>query len=42
MATFDVVWADLSDTERERAKALHLDARTDQVTIALHAPEKKD
>jgi cell division septal protein FtsQ len=40
MATFDAVWADLSDTERERARALHLDARTDQVTIALH--DKKD
>ncbi|MFN0245555.1 MAG: cell division protein FtsQ/DivIB [Kofleriaceae bacterium] len=42
MATFDAVWADLSDAERERARALHLDARADQVTIALHAPEKKD
>jgi cell division septal protein FtsQ len=35
MATFDAVWADLSDAERERARALHLDARTDQVTVAL-------
>jgi cell division septal protein FtsQ len=46
MATFDAVWADLSDTERERAKALHLDARTDQVTIGLLEPDthepKKD
>lgn len=35
MATFDAVWADLSDSERERARTLHLDARTDQVTVAL-------
>ena len=40
MATFDAVWADLSDAERERASALHLDARTDQVTVALHEPKK--
>lgn len=40
MATFDAVWADLSDSERERASALHLDARTDQVTVALHDPKK--
>lgn len=35
MATFDAVWADLSHSERERASALHLDARTDQVTVGL-------
>jgi cell division septal protein FtsQ len=40
MATFDAVWADLSDSERERASALHLDARTDQVTVAMHEPKK--
>ena len=40
MATFDAVWADLSDSERQRARALHLDARTDQVTVAL--VDKKD
>ncbi len=40
MATFDAVWADLSDSERERTSALHLDARTDQVTVAMHEPKK--
>lgn len=38
MATFDAVWADLSDAERERARALHLDARADQVTVGLLEP----
>lgn len=40
MATFDAVWAGLSPGERERASALHLDARTDQVTVAMHEPKK--
>ena len=35
MAAFDAVWAELPDAERARATALHLDARTDQVTVAL-------
>ena len=35
MHTFDVAWAELSDTERQRARAIHLDARTDHVTVAF-------
>ncbi len=35
MHTFDVAWAELSDTERERTRAIHLDARTDHVTVAF-------
>ncbi len=35
MAAFDAIWADLPDAERARASALHFDARTDQVTVAL-------
>jgi hypothetical protein len=33
--TFDAVWSELSDSERERAHAIHVDARVDQVTVAL-------
>jgi cell division septal protein FtsQ len=33
--TFDAAWAALSDTERARARAIHLDARPDHVTVAL-------
>lgn len=35
MAAFDAVWSELPDEERSRASALHFDARTDQVTVAL-------
>ena len=35
MHTFDVAWAELSDAERQRARAIHLDARTDHVTVAF-------
>lgn len=43
MAAFDAVWAELPDEERTRATALHLDARTDQVTVALRtAPDHAD
>jgi cell division protein FtsQ len=40
MQTFDATWAQLSPGERARAHAIHLDARPDQVTVAL-APETK-
>jgi hypothetical protein len=33
---FDIAWAELTDTERAHTRAIHLDARPDQVTIALH------
>jgi cell division protein FtsQ len=33
--TFDAAWAGLSDAERERARAVHLDARPDHVTVAF-------
>jgi len=35
LRTFDAVWAELDDSERARARAIHLDARPDRVTIAL-------
>lgn len=35
MQAFDAVWASLTDDERTRARALHLDARTDHVTVAF-------
>ena len=35
MHTVDVAWAELSDVERQRARAIHLDARTDHVTVAF-------
>jgi cell division protein FtsQ len=35
MHTFDVAWAGLAEAERARARAVHLDARTDHVTVAL-------
>jgi len=41
LRTFDAAWADLSDAERTRARAIHLDARPDQVAVALH-PSLKD
>jgi cell division protein FtsQ len=35
MQTFDAVWAELGEPERERARTVHLDARTDHVTVAF-------
>lgn len=35
LVTFDAAWTDLSDSERARVTALHLDARSDQVTVAF-------
>lgn len=40
MHTFDVAWAELSAPERQRARAIHVDARIDQVTVALNTPSK--
>ena len=39
MRTFDAAWAELTGAERIRATTIHLDARADQVTVAL-APTK--
>lgn len=39
MQTFDATWAELTDSERDRMRAIHLDARADQVTVAF-AQEK--
>jgi cell division protein FtsQ len=38
METFDAVWAQLTDTERARALAIHLDSRPDHVTVAFKDP----
>lgn len=35
MHTFDAAWAGLSDAERARTRAIHLDARPDHVTVAF-------
>jgi cell division protein FtsQ len=35
MQTFDAAWAELTDTERDRVRTLHLDARPDHVTVAF-------
>jgi cell division protein FtsQ len=35
MRTFDTAWAELADTERERATAIHLDPGSDHVTVAF-------
>lgn len=35
MYTFDAAWASLSEAERARARAIHLDARPDHVTVAF-------
>lgn len=35
MHTFDTAWAALGDTERARARAVHLDTRPDHVTVAF-------
>ncbi|HEU0031044.1 MAG TPA: FtsQ-type POTRA domain-containing protein [Kofleriaceae bacterium] len=32
---FDIAWAELSDSERARVRAIHLDARPDHVTVAF-------
>jgi cell division protein FtsQ len=37
MHTFDVAWAQLDDSERARARAIHLDPRLDHVTVAFSA-----
>ncbi len=38
MQTFDAVWAELTDSERARATAIHLDDRPDHVTVAFKDP----
>jgi cell division protein FtsQ len=40
MHTFDSAWAALSEAERLRARAIHVDARIDQVTVALYTLPK--
>lgn len=35
MKTFDAAWAELTSAERARTRAIHLDARSDQVTVAF-------
>lgn len=35
LPTFDAAWIELTDSERARVTALHLDARSDQVTVAF-------
>jgi cell division protein FtsQ len=35
MRTFDTAWAELADSERERASAVHLDPGSDHVTVAF-------
>ena len=40
MHTFDAAWAELSEPERLRARAIHVDARIDQVTVALNTLPK--
>jgi cell division protein FtsQ len=35
MRTFDAAWAELSESERTRARAIHLDARPDHVIVAF-------
>lgn len=39
LGTFDAAWSELTELERARVTALHLDARSDQVTVAF-APAK--
>ena len=38
MQTFDATWGELDSSERARARAIHLDARSDQVTVAFAPP----
>jgi cell division protein FtsQ len=40
MKTFDATWAELSPSEHARTRAIHLDARADQVTVAFAASDK--
>ena len=35
LRAFDATWAGLSDAERARARAIHLGARPDHVTVAF-------
>jgi cell division protein FtsQ len=35
MHTFDATWTELTDGERARTRAIHLDTRSDQVTVAF-------
>jgi cell division protein FtsQ len=35
LRTFDAAWSELSDDERTRARAIHLDTRNDHVTVAF-------
>ncbi|HEY1551154.1 MAG TPA: FtsQ-type POTRA domain-containing protein [Kofleriaceae bacterium] len=35
LRTFDAAWRELSDDERTRARAIHLDTRNDHVTVAF-------
>jgi cell division protein FtsQ len=39
MHTFDVAWAQLDESERARARAIHLDPRLDHVTVAFTSPK---
>ncbi len=41
MRTFDAVWTELTSAERARVRAIHLDARSDQVTVGF-APADPD
>ncbi len=38
MDTFDAAWAQLTDSQRARARAIHVAQRLDQVTVALKEP----
>ncbi len=38
MDTFDAAWAQLTDSQRARARAIHVAPRLDQVTVALKEP----
>ena len=42
METFDATWAELTTSERDRTRAIHLDARPDQVTVAFAPVPEKD
>lgn len=35
MHTFDATWTELTESERARTRAIHLDTRSDQVTVAF-------
>ncbi len=40
MRTFDAAWSELTDAERARARAIHLDLRPDHVTVAFAAKDQ--